>query len=140
MLVVAFILSFIARYLFGVGFFVFVTAFARTMVHGTAHFQKEWQNPSLHPDFSQWVQPDLSSDTHVRCKVCLGARIDLASMGRQALKWHAKSKGHRRNMKAASQQASVCSVLRSRSGNRPTTPILVEDDDEDPIFFVCIID
>ena len=140
MFVGAFILSFIACYLIGVGFFLFVIAFARTMVRGTAHFLKEWQHPSLHPDFSQWVQPDPSSDTHARCKVCLRARIDLSTMGRQALKSHAKSKGHRRNMKAATQQASVCSVLGSRGGNRPTTPILVEDDDEDPVFFVRIID
>lgn len=83
----------------------------KTVSRGTCHFKDDWIDPTLFPDYAQWVVK--VSDTQARCKLCNNGRsiIDLKVLGRSALNSHAKTKMH--VDKTSPKQQSVTSFFQS---------------------------
>ena len=61
-----------------------------TMVRGLCLFQDSWLRD---PAFKDWIERDGNNVRNARCKICKKT-IDIASMGRTAVKFHGNGKKH----------------------------------------------
>ena len=57
-----------------------------------AHYNDDWEDPSLHPDIAPWIQRFSSGGpddwNYYRCKVCKSSKLTLSNMGITAVKRH----------------------------------------------------
>lgn len=63
---------------------------------GRTKYNKDWENPSLHPEIAEWIKPVIQcnlgnplDDIHYfQYKVCNSGKISLSSMGVGSAKKH----------------------------------------------------
>ena len=83
-------------------------------------YQADWEDPSLHPNFSTWVKPvktGSSDDVYFfSCKVCYG-KLSLSNMGVNALTSHASSKGHQKKSQVV-KKMNINTFLQSAASSQ----------------------
>lgn len=79
------------------------------------HFQLEWLDSKLHPDFFLIRKPCTASETDAFCILCL-AHFDISNMGISAVRSHGKRKKHLQRVAAKMRSKQMFPVSVSKTG------------------------